>query len=129
MIEFSDQNVTSLDRDGGLDKNRPARKSVPKRWEAIQGLNVNFPGPGESLFLKTEPSPTEANHRGAEQLVQNAKIDYPRLLTVLRDQGLPFQARYSQGETAKIIGVSDRTVRDWTQAGKMSCCYYPSGRP
>jgi len=98
-----------------------------KRWEALQGYSVALPGE------ETLPAALSAALAGTDRTPAEPPaaipIDYPLLRTRLRDQGLAFQAKYNQGETAQILGVSDRTVRDWTNAGKMRCCRSPLGRP
>lgn len=118
----------------GKSKNgRDGSKQMPtsKRWEALQELTVELPEPSEPSSLQTHPeSPLPAADCAHPELSSGSTTQsYSRLRVRLRDLGLPFQAQYNQGETAQIIVVSDRTVRDWTNAGKMPCCHYPYGRP
>lgn len=37
--------------------------------------------------------------------------------------------KYNVSEFAKMIGVSDRTLRRWDNAGMFCACRTPSGRP
>jgi hypothetical protein len=99
------------------------RKGKPNRTEYLQHLEVNFPPP-TSL-----PAPSMPEAEPVPEAPVPVHIDYPHLRTKLSDQGLPFRAKFNQAQTAQVIGVSDRTVRDWTNEGKMPCCRYPSGRP
>lgn len=104
-----------------LELGAKKRRGRSSRTEYLQNLEVNFPSPA--------PAPSMPEAEPAAEAPTPIQTNYPRLRTKLSDLGLPFRAKFNQAQTAQVIGVSDRTVRDWTNEGKMPCCRYPSGRP
>jgi hypothetical protein len=93
----------------------------PSRTEYLQHLEVDLPSP--------TPAPSMLHVEPVSEAPASIHTDYPRLRTRLNDMGLPFRAKFNQAQTAQVIGVSDRTIREWTNSGKMPSCRYPSRRP
>jgi hypothetical protein len=104
-----------------LELRAKKRRSRSSRTEYLQNLEVNFPS--------AAPSPSMHEAKPVPEAPTPIQNDYPRLRTKLSDQGLPFRAKFNQAQTAQVIGVTARTVRDWTNKGEMPCCRYPSLRP
>jgi hypothetical protein len=106
----------------------------PRRWERLKDLTIQFPKSSTSEQLANSPTRASGNlppilEQLPESISASMSSDYPRLLTILRDRGLAFRPTFNQLEAAEVIGISDRVLRDWTQADEVPCSLYPSGRP
>jgi len=72
------------------------------------------------------PSGLPAALEGLEPTTPNESpagisVEYPRLCRRLRDLGLRFQLAYNQPVAARIVGKSERTLREWSRQGKIAC--------
>jgi hypothetical protein len=47
--------------------------------------------------------------------------EYPQLCRRLLDLGLRLQLTYNQPVAARIVGKSERTLREWSRQGKIAC--------
>jgi hypothetical protein len=91
-------------------KHEPGQHSYPLALPAGVALPSGLPEDLEALESAIpEDSPTAI------------PIEYPRLYRRLRYLGLPFQSAYSRRVSARIIGRSVRTLREWTRQGKIAC--------
>jgi hypothetical protein len=46
-------------------------------------------------------------------------VSYPLLEPILKQKGLTLLGIYTNGDAARIFGVSVRTVQDWCRGGKL----------
>ena len=95
-----------------------------RRWEPLRTHDVVLPTSASEPLSSTRTDPPVGSN---EPLFGFA--DYPRLRTLLRDLGLPFQATYLQRDVAETLNKNQRTIRDWSNHGKMSHHRWPSGGP